>query len=76
MNWDLLIDKEEMIYIGLYAVFCISCWSIIALMFWAIYGILSLFEFIDRQIWKIIERMKKHGRKRKRDRSDEAEMDG
>lgn len=62
MSWDWLIDKEEAIYVGLYALFCFSCWSIIFVMFWVLYGILSLFDFISRKVTDFIERRFKHGR--------------
>ena len=71
MRWDLLIDKEEMIYVGIYALFCFSCWSIIAIMFWTLYGILSLFDFINRKVTDFIERRFKHGRSK-----DCSELDG
>lgn len=71
MRWDLLIDTEEMIYVGLYALFCFSCWSIIAIMFWTLYGILSLFDFISRKVTDFIERRFTHGRSK-----DYSELDG
>lgn len=59
MSWDWLIDKEELFFLGCYAVFVLSCWAFIATLFMALYAILSVCEWINRKFWEFVERMVK-----------------
>ena len=59
MMWDWLIDKDELFFLGCYAVFCIACWSFIGILFVTLYVILSVCEWLNRKFWEFIERMVK-----------------
>lgn len=59
MRWDLLIDKDELFFLGCYAVFCIVCWSFMGILFLALYAIMSVCEWINRKFWEFVERMVK-----------------